>query len=500
MYSDRKNSPDMEDNTQKEKSKSGNVLKGFLEFFYGNAVVLILGLISVPVITRVLSTEEFGRTSLFSSTVSIIYICAILGLDQSYIRYYYRENVDRRELFKQCLWPPLVLILILAVVYFAFSGFFNNILFERNGLDITLLVVGYTITSVFERFLFLNIRMDQRGKLYSNLNILSKVLYIAFIFLFVYILGDDFRVGLYALTLPLVIVTGGLLIKFVLDGRKAIKEPHNLTTKELLTYGIPFVPMLLMEWLLSSMDRWSIRIFRDFSETGIYASAMQIMTILLTLKITYVAFWSPIAMEKYEKEPEDTVKLFFADMFQKVQFLCLLAAFLLTCCRGIIVLFLGPNYRSANRIIPFLSLMPILSILFEMTGQGIKFKKKPIYFNYASLAAIVCNLVGNTLLVPVLSGVGAAIATAATYVVYFAIGTYFAQKCYPVKYDYKRFIVGLILYAGYAAFATITETEWHNVVLGAVLICVIMILNKNVVKSLFGYVMDLLKNLVKREK
>ena len=139
--------------------KNTNVLASFLEFFYGNFVVLILGFISLPLITRLLSTEEYGRTSLFLSAVSIIYICAILGLDQSYIRYFYSEKVDTRKLFVSCLRAPLILICILSAVYFAFSHFFNNLLFERDGLDVTLLVIAYTITSVFERFLFLNIRM-----------------------------------------------------------------------------------------------------------------------------------------------------------------------------------------------------------------------------------------------------------------------------------------------------------------------------------------------------
>ena len=116
---------------------------------------------------------------------------AILGLDQSYIRYFYADGVDRRRLFMQCLRPPLVLIVVITAVYFIFSSFFNDLMFERDGLDITLLVIGYTLTSVFERFLFLNIRMEQKGKLYSNLNILTKVLYILFIVLFVCV--DDAR-------------------------------------------------------------------------------------------------------------------------------------------------------------------------------------------------------------------------------------------------------------------------------------------------------------------
>ena len=330
--------------------------------------------------------------------------------------------------------------------------------------------------------------MQQRGKLYSNLNIATKCLNIGFILLFAYLLGDDFRVGLYSQTLPLVIITLGLFVAFLYRGRGYTYGEHILTRRELLTYGIPFVPMLLMEWLLSSMDKWSIRFLNDFSETGVYSSAMQIMTILLTLKITYVAFWSPIAMKKYEQEDDTGVKEFFADMFRKVQFLCMLAAFGITAARSVIVLILGEKYRAASHIIPYLALMPVLSILFEMTGQGIKFKKKPVYFNYASAAAIVCNLAGNLALVPKWGGVGAAVATAFTYIVYFFIGTYFSQKCYPVNYEYGRFMIALIAYIAYAFYATVTANEWANAIAGGILIIGLLVLNKKTVKSLLQYV------------
>ena len=62
--------------------KKKGVFAEFLEFFYGNAVVLLLGFVSLPLMTRILSTQEYGRTSLYLSAVSIIYIFAILGLDQ----------------------------------------------------------------------------------------------------------------------------------------------------------------------------------------------------------------------------------------------------------------------------------------------------------------------------------------------------------------------------------------------------------------------------------
>lgn len=487
--------------SEKKSKSEGGILKSFIDYFYGNFVVLLLGLISVPLITRIMSTDEYGRTAMFQSVVSIIYIFAILGLDQGYIRFFYKDGISRKKLFFQCLYPPLILILIFSAVYFIFSNFFNNILFERHAADITLLVIGYVVTSVFERFVFLNIRMDQNGKLYSNLNILSKVLYISFIVIFVKILGDDFRVVLYALTLPLVIVTVSLLIRFLFINRKErisfSNNDNGISETELLKYSVPFIPMLLMEWLLSSMDRWSIRFFNGFAETGVYSAAMQIMTIILTVKITFVAFWSPIAMEKYENESEEHCKSFFADVFLKTQFLCMCLAFGLTMCRGIIVLILGASYREAIKIIPFLTLMPVLSILFEMTGQGVKFVKKIKYFNYASFAAIVCNLIGNTVLVPIYKGVGAAVATGLTYIVYFVIGTYFANKCYKVNYNMKPLLISMIIYILYALFATYTDNQLMSAGIGVVLFIIHCLINLPTIKSLIEMGVNMLKQFKK---
>ena len=192
--------------------KQGNLMKSFIDYFYGNFVVLLLGFISLPLITRVLDTNEYGRTALFTSAVTVIYIFAILGLDQAYIRFFYKKGINRRRLFLQCLIPPTVIVLFLTAIYMFGADAFNHLLFGKSSLDVSLLVVGYTIISVFERFLFLNIRMEQRGKLYSNLNILSKVLNVSLIILFSIRLGNDFRVVLYAMTLSLGIVT--LIVRF----------------------------------------------------------------------------------------------------------------------------------------------------------------------------------------------------------------------------------------------------------------------------------------------
>ncbi len=479
--------------------KKSSAFSGFLRYFYGNFVVLLLGFISLPLITRFMSTDEYGRSGMFTSAVTVIYIFAILGMDQTYIRYYYKEGIDRVHLMKQCLYPSVAIVAVLASVYILFAEPLNVFLFGESDSLITLLVIGYTVISVFERFMFLDIRMQQNGRLYSNLNILSKLLYIALILGAFYFIGDDFRVVLTAMTVSLGIVTVFITVRYL----AVHKDYHpnaggeagsvRYSQRELVSYGLPFILVLLMEWLLSSCDKWALRIWTDYDELGIYNSAMNIMSILLTFKATFVAFWSPVAMERYETDTEENCFSFFEKAFEITQFLCVLAAFGLMMFRGVIVFILGVSYRSASSVIPFLTLMPIFSIMFEITNQGIKFKKKNRYLNYASAAAILFNVSGNAILVPEFGGAGAAMATGITYIAYFSIGTYFSKKCYPAGYRFKKTMLFAAILLLYAALTTFSDNWLYCMAAGTVGILIVCIADFAVMKEILLFITGIIK-------
>ncbi|MCR4591353.1 MAG: oligosaccharide flippase family protein [Lachnospiraceae bacterium] len=478
-----------------DKQKSS--LGGFLSYFYGNFIVLLLGFIQTPLVTRIMSTEEYGRTGMFEAAVSCIYIFAVLGLDQSYIRYYYRTGIDRRRLMRQCLLPPLILVAALIPVYYFMSTKVNLWLFERTSVDITVIVILYTLVSVFERFLFLNVRMEQNGRLYSNINIAQKLINILLIFLFFMLFGNDFRVVLYAMTLSWSVTTLFLAVRYLFFVKEeapaeeiSIIKEKNIPEKELIAYGLPFILILVMEWILSSCDRIALKTLADYHELGVYSAAMKIIVLLLTFKNTFLAYWSPVAMEKYESGDEDAAA-FFRKAFDMVRFLSMMAAAGMILFRNVIVLLLGKNYRGADRIIPFLTLMPIFAIMFEITVQGIRFKKKNIYLNIASLAAIIVNILGNFCLVPILGGTGAAMTTGLSYIMYFIVGSVFSERFYPVGYDRVRTFIDALLLISYAAFASFSGMNVMSSVYGAVLLIVIMLIEKDSVKKAFETVRKL---------
>ncbi len=459
-------------------NENKNSFRLFLSYFYGNFIVLLLGFIQTPLVTRIMSTDEYGRTGMFETAVSCIYIFAVLGLDQSFIRYYYRRNINRGRLFLQCLIPPLLTVSLLLLVYINLSKSVNMWLFGKSGVDITILVAGYTLISMFERFLFLDVRMEQNGRLYSNINIAQKLINILLIFAAFHFLKNDFRVVLYAMTLSWGATTAFLAVRYLLRLRGRAPERETIyKEKEIISYGLPFILILLMEWLLSSCDRIALRHWSDYGELGIYTAAMKIMVLLLTFKNTFLAYWSPIAMERYENEEEGS-REYFRTAFDIVRLLCMLSAVGMMLFRGVIVLLLGKDYRGADRIIPFLTLMPIFAIMFEITVQGIKFKKKNLYLNAAVFFTIIANILGNYLLVPRFGGTGAALTTGISYIIYFSLGSFFSEKIYPVGYDYLRTGLEGALVVVLAFLSSFFKEGMVSYIFGCALIPVILVIER----------------------
>ena len=472
-----------------------NPVKGFLSYFYGNFIVLILGFIQTPLITRILPTDEYGRTGMFETAVSIIYIFAILGLDQSYMRYYYVKDIDRVALIKKCLAPALIIVTGLSGLYVFFSDAVNGFLFERSGSGVVILVVAYTYICVFERFIFLDVRMDQNGKLYSNINIIEKVLSIVTLIGAYFIIGDDFRIGLLALVVPWGCTTLFLAVRYLIKHRDYRRSPDSYvpTYRELISYGLPLITVLLMEWALSSADKLALRTFSDFNELGIYNSAMKIIVLLLTFKNTFIAYWSPVAMERFEKAEMEENKDFFGRVYEAVVFLCILLSVFMILFRKVIVLLLGPDYRMAEAVLPFLTLMPVFAMMFEVTNQSIKYTKKGIYLNIASIAAIIVNVSGNIALVPRLGGLGAAITTGVSYMAYFAIGSYFAEKCIRIGYNYRKTAIYALLLTAFCLEASFVNSVPADTLSGLMILCIAVIMDRKVIVRLVSYAKNIFK-------
>ena len=133
------------------------VLKHFAIIGGGTFLNLLLGLVTTPLITRIVDPVEYGQHSVFLLYANLALLVLLLGMDQGLARYYYLkpEREYKRALLFRCIKYPVITTLVVAVAVMTCSVM-GLVEFEFAPQIMALLCL-YTLFEVIYRF-GLNIR------------------------------------------------------------------------------------------------------------------------------------------------------------------------------------------------------------------------------------------------------------------------------------------------------------------------------------------------------
>lgn len=458
-----------------------NLFKKFLSFSYGSWVGLLIGFITTLLTTRILSPDEFGKASMFTLVINFLVIFILFGTDQSFVRFFYEEKETKRGgLLYNSLKLPLFLTIFTVILVIIFQEKISLFLFnEINNTAILFLIIGIVV-SVIYRFGSLVIRMQQKGNLYSILQILNKLFELVLLLILFFVIGHTYEIMIYSIVLTTFI----LMIISILTEKTFWNPLHyfesNLThdLTEIIKYGYPLLLTLLITWLFQSFDRIAIKQWSSFGELGLYVAAFKIVALLNVIQVSFTTFWTPVCFEHYEKYPED--KKFFGDMTRTVAIVMSFISIITIAGKDIIVLLLGSEYRDAASIMPFLVFMPIMYTISETTVIGINFFKKTKWHILIAALACVVNIIGNWVLVPNYGALGASFSTAVSYIVFFSLRTHISQMYYNVNFGLRKIYSMIIIVFIYAVFSVYFNDFFINMLLGIISgIIIILIFNRD---------------------
>ena len=97
----------------------------------------------------------------------------------------------------------------------------------------------------------------------------------------------------------------------------------------------------------------------------------------------------------------------------------------------------------------------------------------------------ITNILGNIILVPFLGAKGAAISTGISYILFFALRTYFSNKLINFNFNLKRIYFIIILILGYALFLTFYDNIFFNIGIGILLQIIIIVAYFPILKELY---------------
>lgn len=427
--------------------KKDSFLKQIFQLATGAMINLIIGVLTTPIITRLVDPTEYGQLNMFNTYSSIALMVFTFGLDQTFVRYYYVENERKykKKLLDFCFGLPIYLAVIGSVIILIWHAINPELL----GFDS--IVIWCFIANIFililNRYGMLVLRLQYKTALFSAMNILHKALYVVIVIPFAILLKGYYLYILVGATLLSVLVSAGVSV--ISERRFWFERITNykltVSRKELLRFGFPLMIASGVFILFQATDKLCVKYYGTYSDVGVYSSAQSLMAVFSIIQFTFNTLWAPKAIDHYESNPDD--RSFYIKMNQIITVLMFMFGACVLLGKDLFVLLLGEKYRAASTIIPFLMFNPVMYTISETTVTGLSITKHTTSQVIITAVSATVNFIGNMLLIPILGSKGAAVSTGLSYIVFFTMRTIFANHYFPINFKLKRFYLLTAVFA-----------------------------------------------------
>lgn len=448
-----------------------------------SALNLGIGLITTPIITRLVLPEDYGNWSLFCVFTNVIYLFCTLGFDQVLVRYFYSENnvQYRRRLISICWFYPFLLatLIIIPLVYLL------NIFFLDWSITIYFFLWINILLSIHHRITGIVFRFTDHVAYLSFFTILHKAFYVGVAIILLMHHWDGFMVlSFCTIFSTLFVVVGSILIS---RSHWSLPSFHyqDLNISEYFRYGIPLMIASSVYMVFQTMDKLIIKRFCSAEELGIYASAASLIALIAIVQSSFNTVWWPAVMKKYEEDPSDIS--FYVKANSTISLIMFLLGVITIVFKDVIVLFLGPRYRVASMLIPFLMFQPIMYTISETTVIGLTFLKKSRIQLYIAIIAMVTNLFLCIFFTKLWGIKGTSIAVGTSYILFFLLRTIGSYKYYKIPFTFRKLFFSIGLLYVFAIYETLYPSNRISYSIAMALIPLYCMLYRANLKEIIQY-------------
>lgn len=462
-------------------------IKRFLGFSIGPIISAFISFFIVPITAYFIDPAEFGKASMYAMALGISSLFVFLGMDQAFTREF-NEHEDKRSLFLNSLIIPLGFSFVLGAIYIIFYKPISILMFDSVERYIMILLAISLPFSIIDRFNLLLIRMQDKARLYSLLNVLNKVVNMVVLIPYLVFIEKSFKGVINAQFIALMIMC---IVECFLtrDYWFAKFKVNKKLLNKMFRYGLPLVPACIITWFLNSMDRIAIRQWSTFNELGLYSTALRIVAVITIVQSAFCTFWTPTAFKWYEDKVENEKFIKVSNMLICFMNFIFIGVVIF---RNVVIKIFPAKYANASIIVPFLSFLPIMYTVSEATCLGIAFSRKTSYNILTSAIAAISNYILNYLLVPRYGALGASVATGISYTIFFWVRTLISRKLwFNFKLGFYFWNTSLMLIlAG-------VDVLYSNILIKLFISLAIVLINRNEIKLIISYIKSFLKKAAK---
>jgi O-antigen/teichoic acid export membrane protein len=380
----------------------------------------VISVVTTPILTRLMSTKDYGNVSVFNSWSGVIAIVVTLYLCHGiYSQGLVKFEEDRKAFSSSMQGLLLALCLVWYLLYVLFHSVVNRIL-NLTTLQMTAMFVGMWSSSVFV-FWATEQRVDYKYKKLvavsvsvSLINAVAGIVTVANV--------DDKATGkILSSTIVMFFGYVGLFVAQVSKGKKIYSRKY---WKYAVSFAIPLIPHYLSQTVLNSADRIMIKSMVGAGEAGIYSLAYSVSQILLALNIAILNTLSPWIFKKIKsKKVEDISGVAYPALIG----VALANTILISVAPELVALFAPKAYYDAIWIIPPVAMSVFFIFSYSLFADFEFYFEKKNFLMMASVIAAVLNVILNYIFIGKFGYYAAGYTTLFCYVVY-AIGHYLFMK------------------------------------------------------------------------
>jgi O-antigen/teichoic acid export membrane protein len=402
----------------------------------GGLVSRILAVLLLPLYTRYLSPSDYGKVETLIALTTVAGIVLRFGIHSAFFRFYFDspDQAARRIVLRTSFWFTMAMataglaggLLLAAPIAEALFGSSDD------GELVMAAFVGLWAGMNYEQLTSL-FRVEERSVAFVSASLANIFLTIGATLLLVVAL-DKGPIG--------VIVgnfTGTLIVYAVLIGYRreqlGLQFDRSLL-REMNRFGIPLVPTALFLWVTNFSDRLFLVQLADTAEVGLYSVGVRIASAMVLLLTAFRLAWPAFA---YSIDDDREAKRTYAYVLTYLVALTTWVATALALLSPWIVDWIAaPAFAESSRVVGPLAFAAVAFGAYIVVAIGIGRAKRTQFNWVVTGAAAVVNIALNLLLIPPYGMMGAAIATVAAYSTMFCGMIWWAQKIYPVPYQWRR--------------------------------------------------------------
>lgn len=426
---------------------------------YGGADLFskTLAFLTFPLIAAALSPLAFGALELLLTATALLGMAANCGLNNSLQRFYWDQDTA------QIHAPVLVSSGLAALVLFLMIALAAGVVVATAITpwlplwDLPLTWIGLIAALVLmagnqmAQYLLDVIRLRMKPWRFVGITLASRVLTACAGVVAVVWLGWGLD-GL--LVVQAIVALLALPLAAAAVRRDLTATIDRDVARKLLQFGYPFIYSGIAFWLFGSMDRWMLAAMSSVEEVGIYSVAYRLASIVMFVSLAFGQAWSPLAMKFRTDHPSRYRKLYADVLLTLACGMLLLGGFVALFSSELIDLLMPSEYRSAASPLAILCLGVVVQSTIQVTAVGISIEKKTHLFARLAWIAAGLNFMLNLLFIPSHGAVGAAWATALTYLFLTSSYLYYSQLLHPIPLPWRRIAIWLALLGGVAIVCT----------------------------------------------